>query len=243
MRKLLIALVLVALTVPCLVSFTSPPSHVWNGDGLITADEESELEALLADAGERSGIAHYAILYTADYSTISEREMASRLGIDLGSDNAVILAVWQSGVSYYYELFTYGEAYGLISDSDAVDILDSKDVHLIKSGRLADGLRGYTNVSSAILVRNRTVRWVIVIAVAAVLAALAGAGAIFGVYYLYKRKLKSPIYPLSKYARMQLTHANDVFLGSNVTRVRVSSSGSSGRGGGGGSRGGSRGSR
>ena len=243
MRKLLIALILSALTLPCLLSFTTQASRVWNGDGMLTSEEESALESALAEASERSDIEHYAIVYTTSYSKISEREMASRLGIDLRSDSAVVLAVWMQGGAYYYELFTYGEAYGLISDSDADGILDSRDVAAIKRGQLAAGLHGYAAISSTTVASNRIARLVILIVVASVLAALAGTGAVLGVYYLYKRKLKSPIYPLSKYARMQLTHANDIFLGSNVTRVRVSSSSSSGRGGGGGGGGGSRGSR
>ena len=242
MRKLLITLILAALALPCLLSFTAPTSRVWNGDEMLTAEEEAALESALADAGVKSGIEHYAIIYTASHSTISEREMASRLGIDIRNDSAVILAVWTIGGDYYYELFTYGEAYGLISDSDANGILDSRDVKVIKRGQLADGLRGYAAISSSTVAGNRITRLVAVIVVAAILAALAGTGAVLGVYYLYKRKLKSPIYPLSKYARLNLMHSNDVFLGSNVTRVRVSSSSRSGRGGGGGN-GGSRGSR
>ena len=61
-------------------------------------------------------------------------------------------------------------------------------------------------------------------------------GTAFGiVLYKYKKKLKSPIYPLNRYANLQLDYATDHFLGSSVTRTRVSSS----RGGrSGGSRGG-----
>lgn len=40
----------------------------------------------------------------------------------------------------------------------------------------------------------------------------------------YKTKLKSPIYPIDRYARLDLNAWRDDFIGSTVTRVRVSSS-------------------
>ena len=39
----------------------------------------------------------------------------------------------------------------------------------------------------------------------------------------YKTKLKSPIYPVDKYAALSLSVARDDFIGSTTTRVRVSS--------------------
>ncbi len=40
----------------------------------------------------------------------------------------------------------------------------------------------------------------------------------------YKKKLKAPIYPVDKYASLSLSVARDDFLGSTITKVRVSSS-------------------
>jgi hypothetical protein len=40
----------------------------------------------------------------------------------------------------------------------------------------------------------------------------------------YKKKLKSPIYPVDKYACLSLARVEDRFLDRTVTRVRVSSS-------------------
>lgn len=40
----------------------------------------------------------------------------------------------------------------------------------------------------------------------------------------YKKKLKAPIYPLEKYASLDLSHRNDRFIGRTVTRVRISNS-------------------
>ena len=64
-----------------------------------------------------------------------------------------------------------------------------------------------------------------VIIIAAVVAAIIVAGIFVGVIcYTYKRKLKSPIYPVSQYASLDLCDSSDQYLSSTVTRVRVQSS-------------------
>ena len=40
----------------------------------------------------------------------------------------------------------------------------------------------------------------------------------------YKTKVKSPIYPLDKYATLELTDSRDVFVTQYVTRVRINNS-------------------
>lgn len=57
-----------------------------------------------------------------------------------------------------------------------------------------------------------------------ILAAVATAVTIILIVRNYKNKLKAPIYPIDKYATLNLTGRRDDFLHSNVTRVRVSSS-------------------
>ena len=64
----------------------------------------------------------------------------------------------------------------------------------------------------------------IVIPILAGLAA--GAIAVLIVVVDYKKKLKSPIYPLSKYASLDLSLSQDNYLSTSVTRVRVQSSSS-----------------
>lgn len=57
-----------------------------------------------------------------------------------------------------------------------------------------------------------------------IIAAVATAVTIVIIVSKYKNKLKAPIYPIDKYATLNLTGRRDDFLHSNVTRVRVSSS-------------------
>ena len=41
------------------------------------------------------------------------------------------------------------------------------------------------------------------------------------VIFRYKKKLKAPIYPVDKYARLVLSDSRDNYIGTTVTRVRI----------------------
>ena len=62
-----------------------------------------------------------------------------------------------------------------------------------------------------------------VLAWSALFAFIAAVIACIIVIVKYKRKLKSPIYPVEKYANLSLNACQDAFIGSIVTRVKVSS--------------------
>ena len=59
---------------------------------------------------------------------------------------------------------------------------------------------------------------------AGVIAFIAAIVACAVILYRYKKKLKAPIYPTDKYASLSLSHAEDNYIGTTVTRVRVASS-------------------
>lgn len=63
-----------------------------------------------------------------------------------------------------------------------------------------------------------------ILAWSGVFAFVAAAVACIIVVVRYKRKLRSPIYPINKYANLSLNACQDNFLGSTVTRVKISSS-------------------
>lgn len=63
-----------------------------------------------------------------------------------------------------------------------------------------------------------------VIIISLILGTVAALAVCIGVVRRYKRGLSSPIYPLERYTRLNLTHREDVFLNRHVTRVRVQSS-------------------
>ena len=246
MKKIILTALILFAVLPCLVSFDVATVRLAVDDGMLTDTEYVELETALQRASSESGVEIYALVYDALNNggrELTERQMASRLGVDISSDNAIVLTVVKIGGSYYYELFTYGESYGLISDADADRILDDTDVRSIKRGDIATGVAAYADVSASLASANRNGRWITLTVVSLIVAVLAGGGTVLGVFIAYKKKQKSPSYPLSQYARLELMHADDDFLGSNVTRVRINTSSGGGGRGGGGSRGGSRGRR
>jgi hypothetical protein len=62
-----------------------------------------------------------------------------------------------------------------------------------------------------------------VIIISVILAVLAAVGVCVGVIIKYKRGLDSPIYPIDRYTKLDLTHREDRFLNRHVTRVKISS--------------------
>ena len=244
MRKILTVLLLLSLLAASFVFFSSAnEGRVCDPYGLVSAENISALETKFAAAESESGVLVRAYINDATKSGyVSEYKMLSELGLSYDSDLVLLLIEKMSDSYYEYELFTYGSAYNLISDGAADAILDSEGVHSIKRGAIYEGLGAFAEISADEIVQSRKSTKVTVIVVSVIIALAAGFGAAVGVYYTYKRKLKSPIYPLSKYANLNLEYSSDNFVGSNVIRTRINTS-SGGSRGGGGRGGGSRGRR
>ena len=172
---------------------------------------------------------------------VGENTVISRLGLS-NEDDIVILLIDDFGeASREYKLLTYGRGYDILSDEGVSNILDDATVYReLKRGNISEGIVRFSDllVKEVEAKREQDKRSVIF---ATVVIAIASAGGSVGfVVYKYKKKLKAPIYPLSKYARLDLSLSRDDFITSFVTRTKITSSSS---GGGGGRRGGSRGRR
>lgn len=208
-----------------------------NYDAPLTDSELSTLENALKSAEENSGVKFR--VYITDSPYVSENQMFSDFGVS-AYDDLAILQICESGTTYSYELFLYGDADSLISYDESDAILDDSTLYSsIKSGELAKGAVRFATITADTLVLNREGRKNTVIFASVFIALAAGSASVGIVVYKYKKKLKSPSYPLSKFARLTLDYHSDHFIGSSVTRTRVSSSSSGGRSGGrgGGSRG------
>ncbi len=232
---LVISAVLLATALSGVTSLASTATRVYDSAELLTDTSAARVDAALADAEARTGYSFR--LYTTTVYYVSEGKMLSELGFT-DDDDLVVLSIEHYGGSYYYELFTFGDVYAMISDSDADRILDDDRVFAIKRGRIETSAVAFASITADTIETNKTTRRVAGIAVP-ILLALLTAGIFIGVVcYTYKRKLKSPIYPVTKYATLSLTESSDNYITSTVTRVRIQSSSSS-RGGsrGGGSRG------
>ncbi len=211
---------------------------VYDEAELIPPDDEAEIEKYLHEAAAKTGVRYILVTTTRD-ENISYR-------IDRNADALVICILYLNG-TYYYEPYTYGDAEYGITDSEAERVFDAASVYdNLKSGNIKEGTKALCELSAvAINGKLREPLWQTVF-ICFIIASIIAGITVGCVVYNYKKKLKAPAYPLDRYANMRLASNSDTFLGSFVTKTRISSSSSGGRSGGGrsgGSRGGSRGRR
>lgn len=249
-RKVLFAFLplflLICLLFPLTASASDRPvppgtTPAFHDDGYLSAADRERVLSALTEAQEKTGFHYGVLIYNSEYDGGSVHNR-------MKEEDSVLLIIWQESTIYRYEMFTYGKAYDELTDREVDDILGAVPVYdNIKGGRFADGICAFASLSAEAAIPDpnaeakHTVRTLLISAVLALTAAGAVAGT---VVYQYKKKLKAPIYPLDRFARMKLVDQGDTFITAHVTRVRVSSpssNSSGGRSGGGG--GGSRGSR
>lgn len=215
-------------------------TRAYDPHGLLTSFERSELETELSVSESRCGFDLRVVVYdvtAAGY--LYESEMLDMIGADR-EDNLAVFLITKEPSGYYYELFLYGEPDSLIDLGASDEILDTPPAYSnIKAGKIKSCATELVSATVEVTESARTSRRVGVIVATAVVTALAGGGTALGIFLSYKRKQRSPSYPLSRYANLNLTAADDSFIGSNVVRTRINSgsSRSGGSRGGGGSRG------
>ena len=225
------------------VGASSGSSHVYDSIGLLSISESYEAEAILKDASDKAGVPILLVIsggvggdggYYGWY--------LSEFGLDTGSDSVILVVNRDpnSGIYNYY-LDTFGDAYDKITDTEVNRILDGSGVYdNLKSGNIIAGLEAFIPLAAKAYSGKLSVSVLKAVLVSLFISA-AITGIVVGVIiYKYKRKLKSQIYPLSKYASLSLNVATDNFIGRTVTRTRVNTSSGSRGGSGGGSRGGGR---
>lgn len=245
MKKLSLIFVFVlasALLLPVTVSASSNESRIHDTARIITEDK-AKIETALSDFESECGVPIRLVTTLGDNSyTLSE------LGFVYG-ENLIVLEINYNYYTdtYYYYLDTFGDAYYEISDSEVDRILDARAVYdNIKNGKFGDGVSAFTRLTSKAYRGKLQEPFWNTLLVSFILALIAGGITVGCVIYKYKRKLKSPTYPLDRYATLNLTRdeCSDMFIGSTVSRVRINtSSGRSGGGSRGGSGGGRRGGR
>ena len=244
MKKLLtvciLTLLLLALfVVPALAS--SGGVTVLDRADLLTSGEEAGLRAY---ADTLHGTKFYLVTSSSRMSSSSVRSLC---GLADGTSAIVLVVDHAVGGAYYYEMFAYGHADDVISRRASDAILDDSALYsAIKGGRIFDGAARFFTLTASRIDKD----WFkpgerfggigVTIAVGIIVALLAGGGTALGVFLVYRRKLHGTVYPLDRYASLQLTYRDDRFVGSSVTRVRIQRASSGGGGksrSGGGSRG------
>lgn len=224
--------------------------------GLLSEEEEKRLSS--SARKDTHGISFYLITmqtaYADDYLT--DGEIYTMLDLPewyLQKTHAVVLVVRMTGANnkFYYDMYTYGDAVDVFSDYDVNRILDEDTVYdSLKAGNVKNGAAAFFELCAdeidghykALAAKERR-KPLVVVLIAVSAGLVAAGGSVLGVVLYYRKKQHGITYPLDRYAKLNLTHREDRFVGSYVTRVRIQSSSSNGGSRGGGSRGGGGGRR
>lgn len=242
---LLAVLLLILGAAPSAFAETHPGDPVlMDRADLLTDEEETLVESSILHFIEEKNC--HLLVFTDTIFYDSNYDLSPILN-RLQSRDLIVLTVTHTGGLYYYDLFTYEEADRALSTWEVNAILDAEGVFgNLKGGRICDGLLAFVEETSLHLdpvvdppEGFYLTRDTVLIALGVSLAvALLCCGIVVA---RYKLKLKPTNYPLEHYTTLNLTEKTDVFLGSAVTKRRISSS--SGGGSSGGRSGGHRGGR
>lgn len=248
-KTILFALVLL---LSALLALPAAAYTVTVQDELLLLDETADTAPYTISVDstyDTHGTALYLWCRTASSRDAVPSDSAVKGALGIGEeDSAVVLLVRLVGSTYYYDFFTYGEAYDAFSSSDVDRILDDTAVYTgIKGGNIEKGATAFFTLCAEELdahhqklLRRERLSPLVTVLTGVIIGLLAGGFTMLGVFLSYRRKKRGTSYPLDRYARLSLTVREDRFVGSYVTRVRVQSNNSSGgrSGGGGGHRGG-----
>lgn len=221
--------------------------RVYDPAHLLTDAEEAALAETLDELSAQYGVE----LYLATYRSSGSRDdfygddYCTRVHNLKGTDAVLLVVTYEYPIdTYFYNMYTYGDANYDISQKEVDYILDTSDVYYsLKGGEVYEGAVAFFELSAKAYAGRVGVSWAVIIAVSAVISLLIALGVRAAVVADYKKKKASVDYPLDTYARLELTREKDSFVREYTTRTYVprSNGGSSGggrHGGGGGHRGG-----
>lgn len=245
---------LLLLATLCLVACVALPAmgagestRVYDPSGMLTDTEAADLARRMETLSAEHGVELYLATYIAKnrYDDFYGDDYCTRVQNLKGTDAVLLVVTYEEfNRTYYYNMYSYGDANYDINQKEVDYILDSRSVYNnLKSGHVYHGAVAFFEGSAKAYVGRVGVSWGIIIAVSAVIAVLIGLGVCAGVVASYKKKKATVDYPLETYAKLELTHEEDSFVREYTTRTYVprSSGGGSGggrHGGGGGHRGG-----
>lgn len=230
---------------------TSGNAFVEDAADFFTAEEEWQLEMALLQAAESTDgdCAFYLATHKMPtrYSPRYEGEdFLKKHGLSNQNSIVILIITLDDGV-YYYDMYTYGDAYAKLSDKEVNYILDHKSVYNdMKSGALLNGATSFFTLAAKGYNGRVGTSYLLIGTISLCIALLIGVACCAGVYSSYTKRKKSVDYPLEHFAKLELTENSDVFVGSFVTKRVIQSGneggsgggGHSGHGGGGGHRGG-----
>ena len=229
-------MIVLSLSMP---AYAEPDKYIYDHASLFNEDQCAELEEKAKGLFKSYDAEFY--LVTVDIYRYTGEDFCYENGIDMDTDNVIIMVINASDPKeLYYDIYTYGNAYDKISDSEIDHIVYHDEVYgNLKSNVAFDGAMAYFNYSSKAYGGHLAAPASDIIVTSLLIGVAVALIVCISVYANYKTKEKSVKYPLSKYAKLSLTEEHDIFVGKNVTRTRIqSSSGGGGRSGGSGHGGG-----
>ena len=244
---LLLAVLCLSVCFVLSVSAEAEAGRVYDPEGMLNPTEQAALATLLEELFAEAGVELYMATYVADdrYDDFYGDDYCTRVK-NLRSTDAVLLVVTyeKRNRTYYYNMYTYGEANYAISQKEVNYILDTSDLcNNLKSGYVYEGSVAFFEMSATAFTGRVGAPWAVVIVISAVISLIIALAVRAGIVASYKKKKASVDYPLDRFAKLDLTHESDRFVREYTTRTysprSSSSSGGGGRhGGGGGHRGG-----
>ena len=220
--------------------------RVYDPADLLTPDQTEALNIRLGKLSAEYDVEMYLATYRARdaYDDFYGDEYCHEVRNLRGSDAVLLVVTYEErNRTYYYDMYTYGEANRAINQKEADYVLDRDEVYgNIKGGNLAEGAEAFFTLSGQAFVGRVGASWTVIITVSAIIAVVIALAVCGGVVAFYKRRHATVDYPLDRYASLKLTREVDAFVREYTTRTRISGSsgggGGSRHGGGGGHRGG-----
>ena len=228
--------------------------QVFDRADIISQNDKEKIEDAIRACMKESDFDFYVVTHSCKINENSSynpdiytgEDFMYENGLSLLDDVIILIITYDyEDDIYYYDMYTYGDAYHAVSQTEADRILDSDSVYpQIKSGNLTGGSIAFVELSSAAATGHLHAPWGKIILISAVLAAITAVICCLVIIGKYKMKIKATNYPLDRFCRLNLTDKADIYTGTFVTRRKISTSGSSGGRGGSRSRsGGGRGHR
>ena len=252
-RTVLKRIAALLLTLLCLtVCFALPTAaaeeeRVYDAVGMLDESEARLLATHMEALSAEYGVEFYMATFLAEdrFDDLYGDHYCAQVK-DIRREDSVLLVVTYEmrSRSYYYNVYTYGDATYAINQKEINYILDSYDVYAnLKSGYIYTGSVAFFDLSAVAYAGRLGVSWGIIIAVSAIISLIIAVAVRAAVVAAYKKKKATVDYPLDRYAKLELTHEENHFVTEHTTRSyspRSSGGGGSGsrHGGGSGHRGG-----
>ena len=241
MKKfLLFCLVLACLcgTLTLSVFAASYSRVIYDDAGLISYDQEEILRQegwAMSQSMDSMGI---SVIITDDFDTTYGQAIYDTHELSESQDMILLVIYYDEYRNYYeYEVVAFGEMKRGISYAQQNNISDAL-YDDVKAGDLVSAIRTFMSLSAEKYQSRSGERTLQIVGIALISGAVAAGISILIVVLSYRKKNRSPSYPLKEFTSLDLTLESDVITGRNVTKVKLSSS--SGGSSGGGSRGGGR---